>query len=82
MALSMKNTFISLSLSGLMLVAGFLAGEQPSVAQSLKTSTQTSQVAAQNDADLASPAQTKKNKRAFTTPYFSFGKSNLPIGVR
>ncbi len=82
MALSMKNTFISLSLSGLMLVAGFLAGEQPSVAQSIKTSNQTSQVAQQNKMILSNSTQSKKNKRAFTTPYFSFGKSNLPVGVR
>ena len=82
MALSMKNTFISLSLSGLMLVSGFLAGEQPAIAQSLNTGTQTSQVAAQNNAALGNSIQTKKNKRAFTTPYFSFGKSNLPVGVR
>lgn len=82
MALSMKNTFISVSLSGVMLIAGFLAGEQPIATQTHITSIQTSQLSHQSSADVSSSVQSKKNKRAFTTPYFSFGKSKLPVGVR
>jgi hypothetical protein len=82
MALSMKNTFISLSLTGVMMFAGYLAGEQPFAALSQSSSMQTSQVDLQNTSILTSVTPAKKNKRTFTTPYFSFGKSNLPVGVR
>ena len=82
MALSMKNTFISLSLTGVMLFAGYLAGEQPFAALSQLSNTQTSHVDLQNTSILTKVTPAKKNKRTFTTPYFSFGKSNLPVGVR
>lgn len=82
MALSMKNTLISLSLSGLMLFAGFLAGEQPAFAPSALAVTQASPSAQMNENALMATDQTKKTKRAFTTPYFSFKKSSLPMGVR
>jgi hypothetical protein len=83
MALSIKNTLISLTLSGAMLFAGFISGENPlpfnhastsNVAKNI-TFANTNQSKANADAD-------KKTKRAFTTPYFAFGKSNLPVGVR
>ena len=80
MALSMKNTIISLSLSGLMLFAGFLAGEQPaSTEPSLAVAQVSSQV---NKNALLSTEHTKKTKRSFTTPYFSFKRYSLPVRVR
>lgn len=83
MALSIKNTLISLSLSGVMLFAGYLSGQSPLAGNQANTS-----VAAQNvnfaraDQDAASASAEKKSKRSFAAPYFAFGKSNLPIGVR
>jgi hypothetical protein len=82
MALSMKNTIISLSLSGLMLFAGFLAGEQPANAESSLNVTQVSASTQVNKNALFTTEHTKKAKRSFTTPYFSFKKSSLPVRVR
>ncbi len=83
MALSIKNTLISLSLSGAMLFAGYLSGESP-----LPFNHASASMAAKNvsfveaNQHTATAGTEKKSKRAFTAPYFAFGKSNLPVGVR
>jgi len=82
MALSLKNTVISLSLSGLLLFAGFLSGEAPASAASSSLSSAASQSAVQGKANAGKSETAKKAKRAFSSPYFSFGKSNLPTGAR
>ncbi len=83
MALSIKNTLISLSLSGAMLFAGYLSGESPlsfnHSSTTMVAKTVNFATANQSKANLGTE---KKSKRAFTTPYFAFGKSNLPVGVR
>lgn len=82
MALSMKNTLTSLTLSGVMLFGAYLSGDKP-----LPFNFTDSAAAHQNatlvkaDANIG-PVTRKKVKRAFTTPYFSFGKSNFAAGVR
>jgi hypothetical protein len=80
MALSLKNTVISLSLSGLMVFAAYITGNAPLAPAKSATSPATSAVVAQDNAERGKSL--KKAKRVFTTPYFSFGKSNLPAGVR
>ena len=82
MALSMKNTLISLSLSGMMLFAGFLAGEQPVIAASSFAINQGQPTTQSSNQNIANVQQVKKAKRPFTTPYFSFKRYNLPVGVR
>jgi hypothetical protein len=82
MALSLKNTVISLSLSGLLLFAGYLSGEAPASAASSGFSSTASQSAVQAKANAGKSQTAKKAKRAFSSPYFSFGKSNLPTGAR
>ncbi len=83
MALSIKNTLISLSLSGAMLFAGYISGESP-----LSSNHASANIAAKTvhfataDQRKANLGTEKKSKRTFTTPYFAFGKSNLPVGVR
>lgn len=83
MALSLKNTLISLSLSSAMLFAGYLSGESPlpfnHASTTIVAKTVNFATANQSKANLSTE---KKSKRAFTTPYFAFGKSNLPVGVR
>jgi len=84
MALSIKNTLLSLSLSGAMLFAGYLSGESPlsfnNASASMATKTVNFTTGNQSKAKISTE---KKSKRAsFTTPYFAFGKSNLPLGVR
>lgn len=82
MALSLKNTVISLSLSGLLLFAGFLSGEAPASAANSGLSSAASKSAVQAKANAGKSQTAKKAKRAFSSPYFSFGKSNLPTGAR
>jgi hypothetical protein len=82
MALSMKNTLTSLTLSSVMLFAAYLSGAKPmpfNFAETAASHQNTSVVKA--DADVG-PVIRKKAKRAFTAPYFSFGKSNFSAGVR
>lgn len=80
MALSLKNTVISLALSGLMVFAAYVTGDAPLVsAHTTSSSTASAMVAEDNS---VRGKNLKKAKRVFTTPYFSFGKSNLPAGVR
>jgi hypothetical protein len=82
MALSMKNTLTSLTLSGVMLVAAYLSGNQPMPFNPAETAG-SKQNALLVDADTnVGPVIRKKARRAFTTPYFSFGKSNITSGVR
>ena len=78
MALSMKNTLISLTLTGLMLFTGFLAGKQPIG----DTSFAVSQEQYASKQALINVEHSKKAKRAFTTPYFSFKKSSITVRVR
>jgi hypothetical protein len=81
MALSLKNTAISLTLSGLLLFAGYLSSEAPAAAtDGYAASSAKSTV--QSDANIGKNHTAKKAKRAFGSPYFSFGKSNLPTGAR
>ncbi len=83
MALSIKNTLISLSLSGAMLFAGYISGESPLPFNYASASMSAKNVNfARADQYTAKVGAEKKSKRAFTTPYFAFGKSNLPVGVR
>ena len=82
MALSMKNTLVSLSLSSMMLFAGFLASEQPVSATSRLAVTQELQTTQTSSQNLINAEHAKKTKRAFTTPYFSFKKSSLSVRVR
>jgi hypothetical protein len=83
MALSLKNTLISLSLSGLMVFTAYVSGGAPNTAikaSGASAQTGSSAVVAEEVSTRAKAA--KKAKRSFTTPYFSFGRSNLPAGVR
>lgn len=82
MALSLKNTAISLTLSGLLLFAGYLSGEAPASAASAGFAESSAKSTLQGNADIGKSQAAKKAKRAFGSPYFSFGKSNLPTGVR
>ncbi len=83
MALSIKNTLISLSLSSAMLFAGYLSGESPLPFNHATVSMGSMSVNFTKAEQSTRNAQTeKKSKRAFTAPYFAFGKSNLPVGVR
>lgn len=82
MALSMKNTLTSLTLSGVMLFAAYLSGNQ-AIPFNGKDSAESHQNALMGEADAAAaPLIRKKTRRAFTAPYFSFGKSNITAGVR
>lgn len=82
MALSMKNTLTSLTLSGVMLFAAYLSGNQPIPFNPAKSAA-SHQNALMVDADAnVGPVIRKKARRAFTAPYFSFGKSNITSGVR
>lgn len=82
MALSMKNTLLSLSLSGALLFTGFLSGEMPI------ESGKNSLGAPVAQADLTGPDKAdanqtlKKAKRSFAAPYFSFGKSGFAQGAK
>jgi hypothetical protein len=83
MALSLKNTAISLTLSGLLLFAGYLSGEAPaSATTSTGFAATTTKTTVQGNATAGKSQTAKKAKRAFSSPYFSFGKSNLPTGAR
>lgn len=82
MALSMKNTLISLSLTGMMLFTGFLAGEQPAMAESSLKINQASATAQVNKNLLLGTEHAKKVKRSFTTPYYSFKRSSLSVRAR
>lgn len=83
MALSLKNTAISLTLSGLLLFAGYMTGESPvKAATHAGYATIPVKVAVQGNAKAGKTQTAKKAKRAFSSPYFSFGKSNLPTGAR
>lgn len=83
MALSFKNTLMSLTLSGVLLLTGYLTSDAP-IAESATSITSTSAKGSElSSATKAESVQAKvKAKRTLTTPYFSFGKSNLPAGVR
>lgn len=83
MALSLKNTAISLTLSGLLLFAGYLTGESPVHASThAGFATTPAKAAVQGNADAGKSQTAKKAKRAFSSPYFSFGKTKLPTGAR
>lgn len=83
MALSLKNTAISLTLSGLLLFAGYLSGEAPaSAATTAGFAASSANSSVQGNANVGKSQAAKKAKRAFGSPYFSFGKSNLPTGAR
>ena len=82
MALSLKNTAISLTLSGLMLFAGYLSGEAPAKAATAGFTSNPASSTVQSKATAGKSQAAKKAKRAFSSPYFSFGKSNLPTGAR
>jgi|GWRWMinimDraft_5_1066013.scaffolds.fasta_scaffold399017_1 hypothetical protein len=83
MALSLKNTLLSLTLSGAVLFAGYLNGESPQPFNASKnTGMDQSTALVKSDAAEGAKITRKKAKRAFTTPYFSFGKSNFSAGVR
>lgn len=60
MALSMKNTLISLSLSGMMLFAGFLAGEQPVIAASSYAINQGQPTTQSSNQNIVNVEQVKK----------------------
>lgn len=82
MALSMKNTLVSLTLSGALLFAGFLSGETP--IESNKTGLSApiaQQVALRNPSKTDAGETLKKTKRTFAAPYFSFGKSGFAQGA-
>jgi len=81
MALSFKNTLMSLTLSGVLLLTGYLTSEAPIAGPTAPmTAGNSSELTA---ASKAEAVQTKvKGKRTLTTPYFSFGKTSLPAGVR
>ena len=82
MALSMKNTLLSLTVSGALLVVGVLSGEAP---QAFHNHTQTGTMRAKAFSQTDSGSQTSrraKARSAFTTPYFSFGKSKARPGGR
>jgi len=82
MALSMKNTLTSLTLSSVMLFAAYLSGEKPMPFNfAAATASHQNALVVKADADVG-PVIRKKAKRAFTAPYFSFGKSNFIPGVR
>lgn len=82
MALSMKNTFVSLSLSGAMLFAGFLTSETPiKSAQTPVGVAVTQQETARQSSKISIGASLKKTKQTFAAPYFSFGKSGLSQGA-
>ena len=83
MALSLKNTLLSLTLSGVVLFAGYLSGESPQPINPSKNAVMAQGSASvKSDASEGAKITRKKAKRAFTTPYFSFGKSNFSAGVR
>ena len=83
MALSMKNTFVSLSLSGAMLFVGFLSGETPVASSNTRASAPFAQQAGLRNASEAESNETlKKAKRSFAAPYFSFGKSGFAQGAK
>jgi len=83
MALSLKNTAISLTLSGLLLSAGYLSGEAPaSAAAATGFAATATNTTVQGNANAGKSPSAKKAKRAFSSPYFSFGKSKLPTGAR
>jgi hypothetical protein len=82
MALSMKNTLLSLTVSGALLVVGILSGEPPQAFHN-HTQTGTMQVKAFAQVDTVSQSNRRaKARSAFTTPYFSFGKSKTRPGGR
>ena len=83
MALSMKNTIVSLSLSGVMLFAGFLTGEQPVRYSSATHAAPASPIAGiKQVSGIQSHESSKKAKRSFAAPYFSFGKSAFAQGAK
>lgn len=83
MALSFKNTLMSLTLSGVLLLTGYLTSEAPIAGTTAPLTTANKEGSELTAASKAETVQTKvKGKRTLTTPYFSFGKSNLPAGVR
>lgn len=84
MALSLKNTLASLTLSGALLLTGFLAGDEPgdNAAKPAfsKTATHTSTATRAQNTD--SKTVPEKSKRAFAAPYFSFGKPGFAQGAK
>jgi hypothetical protein len=82
MTISLKNTLISLTLSGLLVFAGCLSGEKPASPSAAGFSSAGAQTALQSQADTDKNQAAKKAKRLFKTPYFSFGKSRLSTGAR
>jgi hypothetical protein len=82
MALSLQNTLLSLTLSGVVVFAGYLSGESPrSINSSGNAAMAQNAVFVKADASEGAKITRKKAKRAFTTPYFSFGKSNFSAGA-
>ena len=84
MALSLKNTLASLTLSGALLLTGFLAGDEPRVYTAnpafSNTATHTSTATRVHHTDSKSVPE--KSKRAFAAPYFSFGKPGFAQGAK
>lgn len=83
MALSLKNTLVSLSLSGALLFTGYLAGDEPADAAEHAFG----EAAVQADVspraqDAKAGAAPGKFKRAFAAPYFSFGKPGFTQGAK
>ena len=82
MALSMKNTFVSLSLSGAILFAGYLTSETPIKTDNVSVDvTYAQQQTIRMDGKVSTRTSSKKIKQTFAAPYFSFGKSGLTQGV-
>jgi hypothetical protein len=82
MALSMKNTLLSLTVSGALLVVGILSGEAP---QAFHKQSHAGSLQVKAFSQTESAGQTSrraKARSAFTTPYFSFGKSKARPGGR
>lgn len=83
MALSLKNTLVSLSLSGALLFTGYLAGDEPANAAKLAFGEPGFDAEVSPRAqDAKTGAASGKFKRAFAAPYFSFGKPGFTQGAK
>lgn len=82
MALSMKNTIVSLALSGAVLFAGFLTSETPIASDKDPAGFAAGyQEAARAGSNNQGSGPSKKSKRSFAAPYFSFGKAGIVQGA-
>ncbi len=78
MALSMKNTIVSLALSGAMLFAGFLTSETPIASSSARIGVAPEhQEPVRASTETSTSNSSKKAKRTFAAPYFSFGNAGI-----